>query len=354
MFAKLYGDLPSIDRKERRPFTGADAKRAFDWNATNLGASTDSDYFARLEKVNDEATTQGLAGNHRVAYSPGLFEHLFAEYGTLQACLPKLDSIEPMDEPPTATNFAPCFSKEFPIDAALVKMSWYRASFGTQALDMPVYDTSADTIRDKLSGRSDGGGWGKGVAKATPKDDEIYTVQMSDGTKFRMPALHLVTKETREWLWITIWWAPDADSDFGADRPAEIARLGAPWSHYKMSVVVAFEEKDPDPRGGFDGSLGDALEAAYAGVGGPSWASNPYLEKGAPNAQSNCVGCHQHAGTQENSESILADPVRFPKASRTKVRKNFPMDYLWAVSSAPERLAGILDDQIKHYDTIDR
>jgi hypothetical protein len=177
---------------------------------------------------------------------------------------------------------------------------------------------------------------------------------MSDGTKFRMPALHLVTKETREWLWITIWWAPDADSDFGADRPAEIARLGAPWSHYKMSVVVAFEEKDPDPRGGFDGSLGDALEAAYAGVGGPSWASNPYLEKGAPNAQSNCVGCHQHAGTQENSESILADPVRFPKASRTKVRKNFPMDYLWAVSSAPERLAGILDDQIKHYDTIDR
>jgi hypothetical protein len=168
MFAKLYGDLPSIDRKERRPFTGADAKRAFDWNATNLGASTDSDYFARLEKVNDEATTQGLAGNHRVAYSPGLFEHLFAEYGTLQACLPKLDSIEPMAEPPTATNFAPCFSKEFPIDAALVKMSWYRASFGTQALDMPVYDTSADTIRDKLSGRSDGGGWGKGVAKATP------------------------------------------------------------------------------------------------------------------------------------------------------------------------------------------
>ena len=54
----------------------------------------------------------------------------------------------------------------WPIDAALVKMSWYRASFGTQPLDMPVYDTSAETIRAKMSGKSDQGGWGKGVSKA--------------------------------------------------------------------------------------------------------------------------------------------------------------------------------------------
>lgn len=354
MFGKMYGDLSASDRKERKPFSATDAKRAFDWNATNLGASTDADYFDRLSKVNDTATTQGLAGNHRVAYSPGLFEHLFAEYGSLQACLSTLDTLSPTAEPPTATNFAPCFSKEFPADAALVKMSWHRANYGTQSLDMPTYDTSAATIRAKMSGKSDQGGWGKGVGKATPKDDEIYTVQMSDGTKFRMPAMHLVTKETREWLWITLFWSPEPDTDFGADRPAEITRLGGPWGHYKMSVVVGFEEKDPDPRGGFSGTLGDALEAAYAGVGGPSWASNPYLEKGAPNAQSNCVGCHQHAGTKENSESILADPVRFPKASRTKLRKNFPMDYLWAVNNAPERLAGIIDDQVKHYDSVDR
>lgn len=354
MFGKLYGDLDSGARKERKPFSAADAKRAFDWNATNLGASTDADYFERLAKVNDRETAQGLAGNHRVAYSPGLFEHLFAEYGNVFDCLGKLDTMKGEDAPPSPTNFAPCYSKEFDADAALVKMSWYRASFGTQPLDLPVYDTSAKTIRERMTGKSDSGGWGKGVAKAFPKDDEIYTVTMSDGTKFRMPAMHLVTKELREWLWITIWWSPDADTDFGADRPAEIARLGGPWSHYKMNVTVAYEEKDADPRGGYEGTLGDAIEAAYAGVGGPSWASNPYLEKGAPNAQSNCIGCHQHAGTNENSESILADPVRFPKASRTKLRKNFPTDYLWAISSAPERLAGVIDDQVRHYDSVDR
>ena len=180
---------------------------------------------------------------------------------------------------------------------------------------------------------------------------------MTDGSTFRMPALHLITKELREWLWITIWWSPEPDTDFGADRPAAITQLGGPWKNYKMCVVTGYEEKDPDPTGGFPtgkGSLGDALKATYKGVGAPTWCSNQYIERGTHNAQTNCIGCHQHAGTTETSESILQAPDKFPEASRTKLRKNFPADYLWAVTSAPERLAGIIEDQVKHYDQVDR
>ena len=60
------------------------------------------------------------------------------------------------------------------------------------------------------------------------------------------------------------------------------------------------------------------------------------------------------ANASETSETILAARDRFPEAGRTKIRKNFPVDYLWAVTSAPERLAGIIDDQVKHYDQVDR
>jgi hypothetical protein len=359
MFGKMYADRTAADRKARRPFTAADAKLAFDWNATALGSSSDKDYFDRILQVKDDISVQGLGGNHRVAYSPGIISHLMGEYGSLFDCLPKLEpgapnAIAPETEPVSKTNFAPCFSQEFPVDAALVKMSWYRANFGAERLPLPTYDTSAKTISAKLAGTSDDGGWGKGIGQADPADDAIYTVGMSDGTKFRMPAMHLVTKELREWLWITIWWSDKPNEDFGADRPASITNLDGPWKNYKMNVSVSYEEKDPDPRGGFDGSLGDALEAAYTGVGKPSWVSNPYLEKGSPNAQSNCIGCHQHAGTNENSESILGAPDKFPQASRTRIRKNFPADYLWAVTSAPERLAGVIDDQVKHYDQVDR
>jgi hypothetical protein len=121
-----------------------------------------------------------------------------------------------------------------------------------------------------------------------------------------------------------------------------------------MNVSVAFDEQDPDPKGGFGGTLGAAIAASYAGVGGPSWVSNPYLERGALNAQTNCIGCHQHGGTTESTESILADQTKFPKAGRTKLRKNFPADYLWALTSAPERLVGVVDDQVRHYDSVDR
>lgn len=357
MFGKAYAELTPADRKARRPFTAADAKHAFDWNATSLGESSDKDFFDRVGQVKDDVSLQGLGGNHRVAYSPGVFSHLMGQYGTLDACLPKLDTnaIKADEEPASKTNFAPCFDAEFPVDAALVKMSWYRANFGTERLPLPTYDTSAKTLAAKMSATdADQGAWGKGTGSADPDDASIYTVGLSDGTKFRMPAMHLVTKELREWLWITIWWSDKPNEDFGADRPSEITNLDGPWKNYKMNVTVSYEEKDPDPRGGFDGSLGDALAAAYNGVGKPSWSSNPYLEKGAPNAQSNCIGCHQHAGTNENSESILAAPDLFPQAARTRVRKNFPADYLWAVTSTPERLAGVIDDQIKHYDQVDR
>ena len=354
MFGKMIADRSPDDRKARKPFTATDAKRAFEWNATSLGSSSDKDYFERIRLVAEDTSVQGLGGNHRVVYSPGIVSHLMSDYGALTACLPKLATIKADEEPKSTTNFAPCLNKEFPEDAALVKMSWYRANFGAERLPLPTYDTGAETLAAKMSGQSDQGGWGKGIGKADPVDASIYTVSMSDGTRFRMPAMHLVTKELREWLWVTIWWSDKPDEDFGADRPEEIKKLGGPWGNYKISVTVSYEEKDPDPRGGFDGSLGDALAATYAGVGKPSWASNPYLEKGTPNAQSNCIGCHQHAGTSETSETILGAPDKFPEASRTKLRKNFPVDYLWAVTSSPERLAGIIDDQVKHYDQADR
>jgi hypothetical protein len=357
IFGKMYSDRTAADRKARKPFTIAEANKAFDVNAKDLGSSSEKDYFERIKKINDPNAVQGLAGNHRVAYSPGLFRHVLGEYGNLFNCLPKIEQnlIKADAEPPSKTNFAPCMNKEFPDDAALVKMSWYRANFGSERLKLPVYKTDAATLTAKMKGTDpDQGGWGKGVGDADPKDEEIYTVQMSDGTKFRMPAMHIVTKELREWLWITIWWSPDANEDFGEDRPAEIKALGAPWGNYKMNVSVAYEEMDPDPKGGFTGTLGAAIAASYTGKGNPSWVSNPYLEKGPLNAQSNCIGCHQHAGTNESTESILADQTKFPKASRTKLRKNFPADYLWALTSAPERLVGVVDDQVRHYDGVDR
>lgn len=351
-FAKMYSALTPEGRKAREAFSSDAITAAFATNATDRGSASDDGYLGRVSQVTDRMFLDGLGGNARVSYSPGSVRHWLSDYKKAFDCLRRVGAIAGDDAPPSDTNFAPCFTGEFPIDAAQVKASFWRADFG---MTLPVYDTSAATLAAKRTGASDKGGWGKGIGQADPSADAIYTVKTSDEATFRMAGLHLATKELREWMWITLWWSPEPDTDFGADRPFEIVQLGGPWSNYKMCVVTGFDENDGDPRGGFDGTLGDALAATHEGRGGPTWCSNPYVEKGAKNAQTNCIGCHQHAGISGlTSERILANEALFPKSGRTKVRRNFPSDYLWAFDAPPEQLARVVERQVTHYDAVER
>ena len=352
LFGKMYAELSPGERKERRAFTAAELAKGLAWNAGDQGSWSDEEYLARVKGVTDRAFLQGLGGNGRVSYSPGFVSHMLREYKTTFACLPKLADFGLLTPAPSETNFAQCFSEESPIDAALVKASWWRADLGTE---LPVYDTGRETLAARRSGATDEGGWGTGGGKANPDAARIYTIKTSDGSAYRMPAMHLATKELREWLWITTWWSDAPDTDFGADRPDEIRALGGPWSSYKMCVVSGYAEGDADPRGGYDGSLGDALAAVHEGRGGATWCSNPYVEKGAKNAQTNCIGCHQHAGSPSlGSAAILADAATFPRSGRTQLRKSFPSDYVWSFGAPPDFLARVVEAQVSHFDAIDR
>lgn len=351
-FAKVYAGMKPADRAARRNLTAAEIAQGLAWSDTDQGSWTDVDYLKRVQQVNDGPSLQGLGGNSRVSYSPGFVRHMLGNYASIDRCLPKLGSFAADAEPPI-DNFAPCYDAEFPTDAAVVKASWWRADFG---MKLATYDTGAKVLAAKRAGGGDEhGGWGKGVGEASPDPSQVYTVTTSDGNAFRMPGMHLATKELREWMWITLFWSPDPDSDFGADRPQAIRDLGGPWKNYKMCVVMAFDEGDPDPRGGFGGSLGDALAAMHEGKGGATWCSNPYVEKGEKNAQTNCIGCHQHGGLPGlSSEVILKDEVKFPESGRTRIRKNFPSDYAWGFDFAPELLSRIIETHVEHFDTVDR
>jgi hypothetical protein len=192
--------------------------------------------------------------------------------------------------------------------------------------------------------------WGPGAGGALPGPDEIYTITTPSDATFRLTGLHIMSKELPHWMWITLWWSDTPDDDFGADRPAAIAALPGPWGHYKMAVSVAYLEEDADTTGGADGTLGDALAATHGGVGQPTWTSNPFIELGAGNAATNCIGCHQHGGTDEVSEVIIADPARFPHHGRTQVRNNFATDYSWAIlGGRGDELAAIVQNEVDYW-----
>jgi hypothetical protein len=234
-----------------------------------------------------------------------------------------------------------CLDGEMPRDAVVVKADWHRVLTDP----LPVFDTSGASMQARLATGAD---WGAGDGGANPDSSAIYTVTLPTGQTFRMPALHVMTKELDHWLWITLWWSPEPDTDFGADRPAAIGGL---WRNYKMCVVSSYLEGDPDPRGGQPGSLGDALAAVNTGVGAPTWCSNPYLESGAGNAATNCIGCHQHGGTDLLPEQILANE---PHNGTTRERNNFFTDYLWAIKGGRgEELSSIVQAEVDYWDAND-
>lgn len=238
-----------------------------------------------------------------------------------------------------------CLDGEMPRDAVIVKSDW-RRQFQPNDL-MPVFNTSAERMAARFESESI---WNEDGQQG-PGPDDIYTMVVpSTGARFRLPALHIMTKELDHWLWITLWYSPFPDTDFGADRPTALASAG-PWKNYKMCVATQFLEGDPDPRGGFSGTLGDALAAVNRGTDAPSWCSNPYLELGPGNAATNCIGCHQHGGTDLTAEAILADQPHF---GVTRVRNNFFTDYSWAVKGGGgDDLSALVQAEVDYWDAND-
>jgi mono/diheme cytochrome c family protein len=381
MFRRLFSNLSPEDRAKRTPFTDQSLDEVEQWNAKAAERSNRwplqrfLDYVNELGEckagVSDADCARSLqskfsgaaAGNSRITYSPGTMRHLLKNYGAILKCLKTLDTVT-MNTPPADEdqNFSYCFEQEFPVNAVLVKAHWMRADFGRI---MPAFDTTADAL-EKVVGFGATGDWADGDRDVDPSPNEILTIRLKNTDSYRLAGLHIMTKELRHWVWITLWWSDTPDSDFGADRPADVrSTLDPVWSNYKMSVVVDYDERDPDVAQWFPEhpSLAAALKVVNDGF---SWSSNPYIEHGRGNAKTNCIGCHQHGGITMgpdlNGDSqpdpfdldlVIDSEILFPSNGRIKQRTLFPADYLWSTQRV-DKLSQVVVSEVGNFDNYDK
>jgi hypothetical protein len=353
MFDRLLRQQTRAEREAKTPPSAAQIAAAFQWEAERA-KTLPSWSQARLDQRRAEIEADGpaaLGGPERVMMSPALVGHLYAHYDSILGCMGNVpDTIAP---PPSATNFAPCVGEEFPIGSVVVKARWI-----PDTLPLEAHDTSAAALTTTITG----GEWPAANRTVAPDDRGIYTMKLASGIRMRLAALHIATKELRDWMWITLFWSDTPSLDFGEDRPTDLS--GSPFANYKMCTTVAFDEEDTgqpqqtDLDGGVVDPASDAgsppsrntttLEAAHAATrafGPRTWCSNPYLEHGPGNAKTNCIGCHQHGGTTHTSQSILEGPTAFPDGSREKIRTNFPADYLFITGTGLE-LASLMKAKV--------
>jgi hypothetical protein len=355
IFRRLYPELTPEQRSERAHFEPMALDAAWAWND---GAVADFDEWngqrldAYRQAVDSSQKLAGLGGVQRVAYAPAASRHLLESYPEVLGCRETADAEleagagtpSPVDPCAPAPSFDPvCLTSQFPASAAQVKATWARLGAG---VPLYAFDTSAEALARKRVPTA-GAAWGDGD-RLSADGDGMYALELPNGNRFGLTGLHIMTKELEHWVWITLWWSDRPDEDFGEDRPADFP---SPFSHYKLCSVVAFDEADPDPSGGFESdapSLAEALVQTHSGVGGPSWCSNPYIEDGVGNAATNCLGCHQHAGTGLRTEEILEDANAAGRSARARELDTFPSDYVFSVRVGDD-LGSMFDETEQHY-----
>lgn len=375
--------LAFSDQQLSRIFVAHSDKAILGWTEERLAQE--------LGKIKDLKNLHGLvtgqdglpndAGHGMTVFSPQLITHVLRNYARITDCYKAREDLTFATRPPHADeNFTVCLDAEFPGATAqntsseppnvamAIKATWQKVRSTSGSINpLPVYKHDAESLAAAL--RS--GDWTNTSKTATPTPQQIFTVRVGDDKTYMLTGLHVMSKQSRHWIWVSLWWAEDPNEDFGADRPASIAELGHGLENYKMCVVTDFDEHDPAPwrsyltppplpelsaednrlRARRLHGLGQSLKASHdfataARPGGtaPSWCSNPYIELGHGNNRTNCIGCHQHAGSDLTGSESIDDQANYPASGRTPLRENFPTDYLWSVSQPPDDFSGRLGE----------
>lgn len=316
VFRIAYQNLGVEGRKERRAFSEDELEAALLYHDQTQFAESSWNVaaFERwLKKYEGEGKQNAIPGLNKVLMNKAALFTLLRNYSALDICSRNQAQSMPCPE----------LKIRFPRGAAFLKTAWRRAQIEGD-FTLPYFQTN--DLMSQLSSDE----WQK-TSEGIPLTVSAERMETPTAQVFHLVAVHLTLKLDKKWFWTSHW----------LDDKTQTAV-------YKSCSTLAFTPLAKTDRGEFENEIHKA-EA----LSGQSWCSNPYLETGLQNHRTNCIGCHQHAGTPwteddfndrlQNDIQLLLGDAKI--ASRT--------DQVWSLLNGPEPFVSYISQEIDYFDVYD-
>lgn len=316
----------NIDQQQlQRKLSLEKLNELFQWNTNLVGKLpnwTESRFLIWQNQFTRTEHLYSLNELSRVLLNPTAVGHILNQSIYSQDCLKHQDSFLDVMFGMQEGNRSPCFSEEFPLGSVIAKLNWTNLdepsfkTYRTHPEELEAFVQNDHTEWDNLS-----------LLINAPPSEEILTAELPSGKRFALTGIHFMVKNQADWTWITFWWSPEGLSSFNNDQPLNFRQTNSQARNYSQCTVISDRMNAPlnsNDSKQWIGKLSDTESNRE------SWCSNPYIEHGAGNIGTNCIGCHQFAGSNTTEESAL-------KNSQKKIiRNNFPSDYVWSFSNGPQ------------------
>jgi hypothetical protein len=232
---------------------------------------------------------------------------------------------------------------EFPRGSVIVKSFWRRIP-PTGSLRIGLWDWSNNPKTGKKVPEKD---WTRHVCVSAPasapdsqcQDKDIpvstntfYSVELKKTDQYVCPGcgqpaigerlvligMHIITKETPDWVWVTLWWkgvdrqgCKSEPCDYAVTDNAQQSKdLAVPWRNYSMDATLGL----------FDGEE-FRLRAIF----------NPFIEGALFSTGANCLQCHSQARV---GWVVRPFPTFFNKTPDVGEFEGYVRtDYLWSVAN---------------------
>lgn len=333
---------PKIDYSAERPFTEV------------IEGHLSDDTRKYLAEKNFESLT---------LYSPSFVRHLLKNYHNILECEQKTkDRVQlekkSIDEP-WQPNKQICLDGPFPRDAHVARTFWQTVHLDETNL-LTSYSSDLGNLASILF--SPGGEWFdlsqdhyvEFGQQDGPRLEDFVHLQR-DNKIYVMLAFHVLSRETKNGIWTTAWWHPNPVEDFGSDKEQYLVDVEDEAAKkrlrlFKMCNVSSFYQSQPTKstttslaeivrqiESNHDTFIRDSFSEPHPELlakKATSWCANPYFELAPGQQRTNCIGCHQHAGSLISFEESFQVFDRYGHFGNAQQRVYSETDKIWALQSS--------------------